>query len=180
MKPVFFVESDEEITLCPNCGSILEYHCRVVRGLTVSTGLKNTYSIRILKCINTACPTSYHRELPDIITPYRRYDTESIEEAIIQENKKITVAAEHSTIYRWRKWFRQNVTYIIMALLSVAAVLGDSTESSSLTNQTDTSITQIETIKGIVARKTKWLNEAVRILVNSSKWIFNRSAFLSG
>jgi hypothetical protein len=73
-----------------------------------------------------------------------------------------------------------NATYIIMALLSVMVVIENKALSSSLTHHIQKPNKPIEAIKEIVARKVKWLNEAVRILVNSSKWIFNRSAFWSG
>jgi len=175
---VFFIESEEEFALCPNCGSVLEYHSRVIRGLTDKTGEKSTYSIRVLKCVNQACPTTYHRELPDIIIPYQRYDAESIEEAISQSDADITVAADQSTIYRWRRWFSSKATHIIMALLSVTAVIECNADSSSLVIKDQDK--PIGAIKGIVGRETNWMSETVRILLNSSKWIFNRSAFLTG
>ena len=173
---MFFVDSKEEFALCPHCDSLLEYHSRVIRPLRDSSGAKSLYDIRVMKCCNESCPTTYHRELPDIIIPYKRYNVESIEEVIEHRRSEITVAADESTIWRWRKWFKLNAVYIMMALLSVAAVIENNTNISSLAIQGKPT----ETIKIILARKTKWLNEAVRILVNSSKWVFNRSAFLSG
>ena len=110
----------------------------------------------------------------------KRYDAESIEEAISRENAAITVSADNSTIWRWRKWFTLNAMNIIMALKSVIELMEDNTESSSLSIKESNSNNPIETIKEIVSRKTKWLNETVRILVNSARWRFNRSAFLSG
>ena len=157
---------------------MLDYHCRVIRLLRDKTGTRGKYNIRVLRCDNKSCPTTYHRELPDIVTPYRRYDTESIEEAITKSNAEITVASDESTIRRWRKWFKEKAINIVMALISVSTVAGNNKRSSSL--KPKSSQTPIEFIKETVERKVKWLNEAVRILVNSSKWIFNRSAFLSG
>lgn len=177
---MFFIESEEEFAICPNCGEILKYHCWVSRPVIDITGEKETYLIRILKCLNTACPTTYHRELPDIITPYKRYSTESIEEAIDTENTNITVAADQSTIYRWRKWFKTSVVYIMMALLSVSVTIGHNTKTPSLEIIKQNTNKPLEIIKETVSRKVKWLNETVRILVNSSKWNFNRSAFLTG
>jgi len=177
---VFFIESEEEFALCPVCGGFLNYHSRVIRPLLDITSTENRYSIRILKCVNKTCPSTYHRELPDIIVPYKRYDTESIEEAITHGNKEIVVAVDQSTIYRWRKWFEKNAVYIMMALLSVSAGMENDAESSSLVIEREKANTAIERIKLTVGREIKWLNEAVRILVNSSKWIFNRSAYLSG
>ena len=145
-------------------------------------GMKSPYSIRVLKCENEACPTTYHRELPDIMIVYKRYDAESIEQSVERRNADITVAADQSTIWRWQKWFKMNAVHIVMALLSIMAAFGDNSETSSLaTAQKRQHVVEpIDNIKMIVARKTKWLNEAARILVNSAKWKFNRSAFLSG
>ena len=179
VKTVFFVKSEEAFALCPNCGSLLKYHCRVNRTLKNIESIRNVYSIRILKCNNERCPTIYHRELPDIIIPLKRYDAESIEEAISQKHIKMTVAADESTIRRWRKWFEQHQIYLMMALLSVVTTIETEAEASSLVKQEINSNNPIKRIKEMVDRETKWLNETVRILVNSAKWIFNRSAFLS-
>lgn len=179
---MFFVKSEEEIALCPNCGELLVYQCRVIRSLKNKTGVKSKYNIRVLKCKNKNCPATYHRELPDIIIPYKRYDTESIEEAISHGNAEISVAADDSTIRRWRKWFERNAVNIIMSLISVPVVFGNNL--CSIANSSSLEIQDIqnpiETIKKTVVRTAKWLNETVRILVNSSKWRFNRSAFLTG
>ena len=177
---MFFIESEEKCAICPNCGELLEYHSWVYRVLTDTTGIRRIYCIRVLKCLNTACPTKYHRELPDIITPYKRYDTASIEEAIDTDNHGVTVAADESTIYRWRRWFKENIINIMMSLKSVTDANGDIAETSSLENPEQDSSKPMEIIKVIVSRRVKWLNETVRILVNSSKWVFNRSAFLTG
>jgi len=174
---VFFVESEEELALCPNCESELEYHSRVTRYLTDNAGIKSIYSIRVLKCHNQACPKTYHRELPNIIIPYKRFCAEAIEEAIEDNDKGITVAADDSTIRRWRNWFSASATYIVMALMSVIAAINDNAETSLSAAQVQK---PIATIKQIVGRKAKWLSEATRILVNSSRWVFYRSAFLSG
>jgi hypothetical protein len=179
-KAVFFVESEEENELCPNCGNVLMYHCRVIRTVKDITGVQSIYSIRVLTCRNEACPSTYHRELPDIIVPYRRYDAESMEEAIDREGKDLTVACDESTIRRWRKWFETNATNIMMALMSIIAVMENHTGASSLATGQGHLGKPIQRIKEIVGRGTKWLNETVRTLVNSSKWVFNRSAFLTG
>ena len=180
VQAFFFVVSEEKFALCPNCASHLAYHSRTIRPLKDISGTKKRYNIRVLRCDIDSCPTIYHRELPDIIVPYKRYGAESIEEAISQGNTHITVSADNSTIWRWRKWFKLNAIYIIMALMSVIVMIGDNVESSSLSILKNNSNNPIETIKELVSRRVKWLNETVRILVNSSKWIFNRSAFLPG
>jgi hypothetical protein len=177
---VFFVESEEDFAICPNCGEILVFHSRIIRNLRKKSGEKQRYRIRVLKCNNQSCPTTYHRELPDFIIAYRRFEAEAIEETISQKDAEITVSADQSTLFRWRQWFDRSATYIIMALLSVQATIENNTISSSLKIQGKKPRKLITEIKNIVARNDGWLNECSRILVNSSKWIINRSAFLSG
>jgi len=177
---VFFIISEETLALCPICGKPLEYHSWVKRQLKDIADKKVTYNIRVMKCNNIACTQKYHRELPDIIIPYRRYDANSIETAIDQENPDVLIAPDESTIKRWRAWFKLNIMQIMLALISVAIEIEDTVKVSSLENQKQTSRNPLETIKEIVGRSVKWLNETVRILVNSAKWSFNRSAFLTG
>jgi apolipoprotein N-acyltransferase len=90
------------------------------------------------------------------------------------------VVVDQSTIYRWRKWFELNGVNIIMALLGVTAIIGINAEASPLTNKGQEPGAPIKTIQTMVGHKAKWLSETVRVLVNSSRWIFNRSAFLTG
>lgn len=175
---MFFIKSEEEISICPDCGEPLDYHSRVIRPLRDITGKEELYNIRVLKCVNKACPSKYHRELPDIIVPYKRYSAESIENAIGQD--ETIVAADESTIYRWRKWFNTNATYITMALLGVLITIAGNKETSSLNIEKQRIDAPVEWIKTTTGRTVRWLSEIVRILVNSSRWIVNRSAFLSG
>ncbi len=46
----------------------------------------------------------YHRELPDLLVPYKRYDAESIEAGLLND-PDTPVAADDSTLARWRRWF---------------------------------------------------------------------------
>jgi hypothetical protein len=176
---VFFVISEEEFALCPICCELLVYHSRVRRLLKDASGKETTYNVRVLKCENEACPQTYHRELPDIIIPYRRYDTETIETAIDNCDSDLLEAPDMLTIKRWQEWFKSQAIYIMMALLSIAATIENNVETSSLSIQEKNSDNPLETIKKIVARKIKWLGKTARILVNSSKWLFNRSECLS-
>lgn len=157
--------SKEKYALCPQCDSPLEYHCRVIRPLKNAAGEKNNYSIRVLKCCNEACPRKYHRELPDIIIPYKRHDAATIEEAIEKEEKDMAVEADFSTVSRWKSWFAKEQTYIMMSLVGVAIALGYDVDLTLLMG-----IPTIQIIKRLVNRGTGWLQEAARILVNSARW----------
>jgi hypothetical protein len=179
MNIVFFVYSEEEFALCPICSTFLKYHSWIKRGLKDISGEKSTYKIRVLKCENEACTQTYHRELPDIIVPYKRYDAESIEKVIDHDGSDVLTATDNSTIQRWRAWFKSNMISMMMALTSVMVEIENDSETSSLVKQKQTSNNPLETIKKIVARREKWLNETVRVLVNSARWTFNRSVFMS-
>lgn len=153
---------------------------RVIRKLRDIKGEKHKYSIRVLECDNVPCPTKYHRELPNIIIPYKRFDAESIEDAIERDNSKTTVVADELTIRDWRKWFKTNAKNIIGALKSAASSIDGGEDASPLANEKQDSQKPIETIKKLVGREINWLGETARILVNYSMWPFNRSYFLSG
>jgi len=45
-----------------------------------------------------------HHELPDLLVPYKRYDAESLE-GIVIEPARTDIAADESTLSRWRTWF---------------------------------------------------------------------------
>ncbi len=100
----------------PCCGSRLKVigtrRCKYIN----STGEVITLVIRRLRCSNCK---HIHHELPDILVPYKRYDSESIESAL-NGDKNLTVSADESTIYRWRKWFLEYINYFAGCLLSIA------------------------------------------------------------
>ena len=108
--------------------------------------------IRRLKC--KGCGRVHH-ELPDILVPYKRYSSESIE-AVITGDLELTVAADESTISRWRAWFISLVSYLAGALISIAA-----------------------RIWCHVGDGPGWLARVVRPVVNTNLWLQTRSAFLS-
>lgn len=50
--------------------------------------------------------------------PYKRYSAEVIEDTIFQ-TANLTVAADESTIYRWRSWFSEMINYWLFILQSL-------------------------------------------------------------
>ena len=63
------------VSVCPKCGSTLEYYGRVKRILKTKRGCINTIYIRRLRC--SGC-LSIHRELPEDVLPYKHYESEVI------------------------------------------------------------------------------------------------------
>ena len=82
-----------------------------------SCGERATLIIRRLYCERCR---SIHHELPDLFVPYRRYDASSIEGVVAEKDQNI-VAADESTIARWRSWFLAWSVYAVRCLAAIAA-----------------------------------------------------------
>lgn len=109
---LFYIRCKEKM-LCPCCRCTLKVIGSRKRKYINSLGEKITLIIRRLKCTNCK---KIHHELPDILVPYKHYDSECIENVITGLHKN-TVAAEDSTIYRWKKWIRRLLLKIHTYLL---------------------------------------------------------------
>jgi hypothetical protein len=170
VKKVFLVKS-AEISRCPCCGSELKVCGRRKRKYIKSYGTKVTLIIRRLRC--KACKKIHH-ELPDILVPYKRYQNECIESAI-SDVENCTVAAEQSTLYRWRKWFRDLSGYFVDSIVAIK-LQQDFKANENLSRSRGTAL---EGIISLFEHKGQWLAQLVRMLINSKMWIQTRSAFLS-
>ncbi|MGI6365621.1 MAG: DUF6431 domain-containing protein [Bacillota bacterium] len=100
---MFFVRSGEQ-NPCPCCGGSLKVVGSRERKYINGIGEKVVLVIRRLQCSHC---TKVHHELPDILTPYKRYGSESIE-AVVSGESELTVAADESTITRWKHWFQES------------------------------------------------------------------------
>lgn len=162
----YYVKSLEK-SICPICGGP---RLKVIgvrkRNIFNADGKKNQLVIRRLKC--QGCKHIHH-ELPDILVPYKRYSTGSIE-AII-DGRDSLVSCEESSINRMRQWFKEIKEYMAGCLDSIAAQRGIKKQ----TIQTTT----LERIKSHTGEGPGWLRKVVRIMVNTNNWIHTRSAFMS-
>jgi hypothetical protein len=115
-----------------------------------------------------------HHELPDILIPYKRYGSESIE-AVITGDTALTVTADESTISRWRSWFNELALHFLGCLASIATLLGKGSvkETSCLSKST------LQRIWHYVGNATGWLVRVVRPVANINSWVHTRFAFLS-
>lgn len=66
---------EEGNDICPNCGGVLQYYDTVKR--VVRTKRRETEWIKIRRLYCEKC-NSYHRELPEMIFPYKQYESELI------------------------------------------------------------------------------------------------------
>jgi len=109
------------------------------------------------------------------MVPYKRYGTDIIEEAVLSPTH-LTVAADESTLYRWRFWFFNLVDYWLFILQSLLIHSGEH-ETSAI----DLSSRQLPVHERIGQwfGVSGWLAKIVRPVANHHFWIHTRSAFLS-
>ena len=113
--------------------------------------------------------------MPDILVPYKRYDSESIE-STLSSNLKLTVAADESTIKRWKHWFKELAPYLLRVIIAIKLRLDYTAVEQELSRVPSTALLGI---LYFVGEELGWLSRLVRIVVNTNSWIHTRSAFLS-
>ncbi len=127
--------------------------------------------IRRLRCVT--CKRMHH-ELPDILVPYKRYSSKSIE-AVVTGEEMLSVVADESTINRWRKWFRAMTTHFLGSLISITARYG----KVAAEERPELPGSPLQRIWCYVGEGPGWLARVVRPVVNANYWLQTRSAFLS-
>lgn len=138
------------------------------RGYTDSAGEAADLIIRRLRCQNCR---KIHHELPDILVPYKRHASESIEAAVVGNDT--CLAADESTIRRWQTWFAERAVYLLGCLKSIAIRHGMSfTETPSQGPKS-----ALLGIRHYVGDAPGWLKRVVRSVANSNLWVHTRSAF---
>ncbi|WP_265415077.1 DUF6431 domain-containing protein [Tumebacillus algifaecis] len=134
------------------------------------TGDQITYIIRRLRC--KGCERIHH-ELPDLLVPYKRYETECLE-SVVSNRQAPDVAADESTLYRWRVWFGKCWQYWVNCLLTIASRSGNPVEALSVPSSS-----ALQRIGHFVGQGVGWLARVVRPIVHSQLWVHTRFAFLS-
>jgi hypothetical protein len=98
-----------------------------------------------------------------------------VENVVASEPEAIVVSADHSTLYRWRNWFRSQTTHWLGSLESIAIRFHlDVAEESSVPSQT-----AHHRFGRYVGDAAGWLARVVRSVANANFWIHTRSASLS-
>jgi hypothetical protein len=134
-------------------------------------GEKIILIIRRLRCSN--CDRIHH-ELPDILIPYKRYSSTSIE-SVLSEDTVLTVASDESTIRHWRTWFQEIYYYLLGCLLSIAIRY----EKNTAEGMYSLPESKLQKVWHYVGDAPGWLARLVRPIVNSNLWLHTRFAFLS-
>ena len=113
-----------------------------------------------------------HHELPDLVVPYKRHVSESIE-AVVGGNSNLSVPADEASLSRWRQWFNDLADYFQGCLESIKVRHGR--ESAEETSRLPRS--KLQRIWHHVGDAAGWLARIVRPIANSNLWPHTRSAF---
>ncbi len=127
--------------------------------------------IRRMCCL---CCGTIHHELPDLVVPYKRYSSASIESALNRE-EALVVASDDSTIYRWRKWF-QAIAWQFYSVLNALSIRCE----RPLEALPEASDSLLRIYRQLTEARPGWLSRVVHLVVNTNNWQQTRSAFLSG
>ncbi len=166
----FFVRC-AEVVPCPCCGEKLVVIGSRQRKLATACGEQRLLIVRRLRCLQCR---KVHHELPDCIVPYKRYESECVEQ-VLAEPASSSVAADDATLRRWKCWFKETRTYLLGALRSIAIRYHqDPAEKPSIPSQS-----AHHGIGRMTTDSRGWLARIVRSVTNANLWLHTRSAFLS-
>jgi hypothetical protein len=164
IKGYFLVKADE-IVDCPLCNGDLKYRDSVFRNLKDLASEVMRLLLRRLLCLT--CKT-LHRELPDIVQPYKHYSSDVIQAVIDEEEETSQCAADNATIKRWKTEFKSNEPVIKQGLSSVYARMIDDTVPIS---DTDNILDRIRN------RENRWLPFVMNLLINTGHKTCTEFAF---
>lgn len=168
---MFFVKSGEQ-SFCPCCNGDLKVIGSRRRRYIDGCGNTVILVIRRLRC--RSCK-KYHHELPDLLVPYKRYGSESIE-AVVSMDRDLYVSADESTISDWRRWFKEISDYLLGCLVSILIQQGSDSAEGFLSTLPRS---PLQRMYHLVGDAPGWLARVVRPVANFNLWPHTRSAFLS-
>ncbi len=148
----YYIRCKEHI-LCPCCGGQIKVIGSRIRKYINNAGEKVHLVIRRLRCRN--CKRVHH-ELPDILVPYKRYESSSIENVLVSSSNS-TVTAEESTIYRWKIWFNHLIIKVMAYLFSAKTRVTFKGPNNYIINY-------------CLKKHPKWLAKIIRKLVFLNYW----------
>ena len=154
-----------ESICCPLCGGNLIYRDSKLRKVINLFGESQSFLLRRLRC--TECK-KIHTELPDIIQPYKHYNSDTIQSILDDCADASDCAADDSTVRRWKAEFAEAEPDINQRLASVYAQMSDGEVPITPT------VHILDRIK-IVAKR--WLAFVMKLLINSGHKICTQFAF---
>jgi hypothetical protein len=150
---------------CPLCNGELVYRDSKSRKVKNIFGEIRNFLLRRLRC--TGCK-KLHTELPDIIQPYKHYDSDAIQSILVGSMERSVCAADDSTIGRWKTEFAEAEPDINQRLASVYAQMSDGKVPIAGT---------IHILDKIKIETKRWLAFVMELLINNGHKICTRFAF---
>lgn len=92
------VQNLEYPVLCPTCNDEMKIRDSKRRYIKDESGQKIPINLKRYYC--SRCE-KLHTEIPDIITPYKQYDTKTIEK--VKSGDILSFAGDDSTIREWQR-----------------------------------------------------------------------------
>ena len=162
----FFTVRATEESVCPFCSGELAYRDSKLRKFKNLLAEIRCFLLRRLRC-QGICKT-LHTELPNIIQPYKHYESRVIQAVIDGSADAAACHADNSTIRRWKAEFEKAEPDIAQRLTSVYVQATDEIVPIETTCKT------LDTIK---AKRERWLAFVMALLVNSGHKIRTQFAF---
>jgi len=120
---------------------------------------------------------SIHHEIPDILTPYKHYETGTIENAVTASTpEEIATGVEESTLRRWKAWYERVRSLYGQCIDSLKVQLNP--EPRVGPSVATLSAHQKDGHQG--GKKSPPLVQMVRVITNGNFWGSTQLACLSG
>lgn len=168
---MFFVRCSEVVP-SPCCGESLVIIGSRQRKCFSEIAEEKVLIIRRMRC--KRCRRVHH-ELPDCLVPYKRYESSCVEHVVSESKEAPAIAADNSTLYRWKNWIQEQATYLVGCLASITIRF----RLDPVKPLSDASQPVHLRIGRFVGNAPGWLARTVRSVANSNLWLHTRSAFLS-
>ncbi len=167
--------------ICSQCSSDLKCIGSRHRFCIFEDGENIYLVIRRLRCKDPACGKIHH-ELPDMLVPYKRHVSASLEQVIeaqVQPDKgNDHCCAETSTLRLWNEWCVTLATYWYGCLQALATRMGQIAEKEQKASFAS-SLHALHALQSIVGKGSGWLARIVRPVVNANLWVHTRSKYVT-
>ena len=161
---MFLVVSSEKTPCCPYCGGQLRYRDHRLRIRKHEGGTRDYLCIRRLRC--SVCE-SYHNELPDVLLPYKHYETEVIsgvlDGIVTPEDQDSEDYPSANTMLCWLRWFRLNLANMEGFLRNAGYTFLGLGEEFLFSDQS--------LLKAVRKKYLNWLEKTSRIIYNSGGFL---------
>lgn len=150
---------------CPLCGGAVYYRDRKTRDVKRLNG--EVWHFRLRRMLCEVCE-KLHTEIPELIQPYKHYDSETIQSIIDGNEDAKACGADDSTIQRWKSEFKKATPDIEQRLASV--YVRETDEHAPL-------VPIGRTLTSIRAAEPYWLAFVMALLINNGYKLCTQFAF---